>query len=135
MASTPPEKKPTARRTQLAIYKGLGGFGTLGLEILLGLALFTFIGDWADGKLGTSPWLTLLGVGLGVGAAVRAIQRALRMMNREALREEREEGNPAPIFETSEDRSTRLSEQRKQREVKTGDVPKQASSDEPERDD
>jgi ATP synthase protein I len=133
MASTPPEdKKPSLRDTRLAMYKGMGGFGTLGLEIILSVALCTFLGNWADAKLSTSPWLTLLGVALGVAAAIRAIQRALRMMNREAAREEREQGNPKPIFETSEDRSTRLRETRKQREVK-GD-----QSDEPrddERDD
>ncbi len=28
-----------------------------------------FIGDWADGKLGTDPWLMTLGVALGFGAA------------------------------------------------------------------
>ena len=136
MARTPPEEdKPSPQRTQLAIYQGLGGFGPLGLEILPSLALFTYVGYWADGKLGTGPWLTLLGVGVGVVAAVRAVQRALRQMNRAAAREEREQGNPKPIFETSEDRSTRLREARKQREVKTGDEPQQASSNEPERDD
>ena len=133
MSSTPPEdKRPSLRDTRLAMYKGMGGFGTLGLEIILSVAVFTFLGNWADGKLPTSPWLTLLGVGLGVAAAIRAIQRALKMMNREAAREEREQGNPKPIFETSDDRSTRLREARKQREVK-GD-----RSDEPrddERDD
>lgn len=136
MAAKPPEDdKPSVPKTQLAVYKGLGGFGTLGLEIILGLGLFTFIGNWADGKLQTSPWLTLVGIALGVGAAIRAIQRALKMMNREAAREEREQGNPKPIFETSEDRSTRLRESRKQREIKAGDEPEEASPHEPERDD
>jgi ATP synthase protein I len=136
MASTPPEKeKRSPQRTQLAVYKGMGGFGTLGLEIILGVGLGAFAGNWADGRLGTSPWLTLLGVAFGVATAVRSIQRALRMMNREAAREEREQGNPKPIFETSEDRSTRLREARKQRELKTGDEPQHASSNEPERDD
>lgn len=133
MASTPPEKgeekKPSLRDTRLAMYKGMGGFGTLGLEIILSVALGAFAGNWADNRLSTSPWLTLLGVAFGVAAAVRAIQRALRMMNREAAREEREQGNPTPIFETSEDRSTRLREARKQREVK-GDEADQPRDDE-----
>ncbi|MBL8739487.1 MAG: AtpZ/AtpI family protein [Myxococcales bacterium] len=131
--TAPEKKKPGLRDTRLAMYKGLGGFGTLGFEILLSIGVASFAGAWADGKLGTSPWLTLLGVALGVATAVRAIQRALAMMNREAAREECEQGNPKPIFETSEDRSTRLREARKQREVTSDEAAPRP--DERERDD
>lgn len=117
-----PEEKPSLRKTRLAIYKGMGGFGTLGIEIILSVLFGVFVGNWLDGKLETSPWFTLAGLVFGAGAAVRAILRALKLMHREAAREEREQGNPGPIFETSADRSTRLREADKQREVRHSDT-------------
>jgi len=120
--SLQPDEKPSVRKTRLAIYKGMGGFGTLGLEIILSLLFGAFVGNWLDGKFGTSPWVTLAGLVFGGAAAVRAIMRTLKLMNLAAAREEREQGNPGPIFETSADRSTRLREAEKQREVKTGET-------------
>jgi hypothetical protein len=90
----------------MAVYKGLGGYGTLGLEIVLSLLFGLFGGSWLDGKLDTEPVLTWVGFAFGVGAAVRSIQRALTMMKRETEREEREEGNPEPVFPSERDRET-----------------------------
>jgi ATP synthase protein I len=79
--------------------KGMGGFGTLGLEVVLSIALGTYVGDWADGKLSTAPYLTALGFAFGVATAGRFIWRAWKKAQAIAAQEEREQGNPAPQFE------------------------------------
>jgi ATP synthase protein I len=93
-------------KQRMAVYKGLGGYGTLGLEIVLSLLVGLFGGSWLDGKFGTDPILTWVGFAFGIGAAVRSIQRAMAMMKRETEREEREEGNPEPVFPSERDRET-----------------------------
>jgi F0F1-type ATP synthase assembly protein I len=60
-----------------------------------------FGGRWIDERLGTSPWLSLLGFLFGCGAAGKAIHRTWREMQAVTTREEREQGNPAPRYEKS----------------------------------
>jgi ATP synthase protein I len=79
--------------------KGMGGFGTLGLEVALSIALGTYVGHWADGRFATTPYLTALGFAYGLAAAGRFIWRAWKKAQAVAAQEEREQGNPAPQFE------------------------------------
>ncbi len=75
-------------------WKGLGSYGTVGLEFALSIVLGLLVGDWADKKLGTAPWLMVLGLTYGVAAGTRALYRALQRANRESEefdRKEREE--------------------------------------------
>jgi len=57
--------------TSIATYAGLG------LQLALSIVLFLFLGQWLDRKLGTYPWLTMLGVFLGAGAAFYNMYRRL----------------------------------------------------------
>ena len=82
--------------------KAIGSFGTVGLEIALSILLGTYAGYWGDGKLGTSPALVILGFGFGCAAAIKVVLRAYREMQAVARQEEREQGNPAPLFEKPE---------------------------------
>lgn len=77
----------------------MGSYGTVGLEVVLSVLLGLGIGWWLDGKLGTAPILSVLWFGFGIAAAGRAIWRAWKAMQAETAREEREQGNPAPLFE------------------------------------
>lgn len=43
----------------------LARFSGFGMTLALATAVFLFLGRWADGKLGTAPWLTLLGAMVG----------------------------------------------------------------------
>ncbi|MFO0549417.1 MAG: AtpZ/AtpI family protein [Polyangiaceae bacterium] len=96
-------KVPSLRESRLEMYRGLGGYGTLGLEIVLSMLFGLLGGQWLDGKMGTAYWVWI-GMALGVGMSVRAIQRAVTDMKRVAQREEAAEGNPTPLFETDSDR-------------------------------
>jgi ATP synthase protein I len=92
------------RKQRIEIYRGLGGYGTLGLEIVISVLIGLFGGRWLDERFGTEPWLGVLGFALGVGAAVRSVQRTQRDLRRVAEKEEREQGNPAPVYGTERDR-------------------------------
>jgi len=64
---------------QFKTYTALGAVGIeLGLSTVLGL----LAGQWADRKLGTEPWLLLLGLLLGVTSGFRSLIREARKANR-----------------------------------------------------
>jgi ATP synthase protein I len=68
MTGTPQGKKPDRKPIPGAMeYAGAG------LQFALGILLFLYLGQWLDGKLGTAPWLTILGVFVGFGASFYAI--------------------------------------------------------------
>lgn len=64
---------------------GSGPFGQfmgLGLQFVLSILFFLYLGQWADRKLGTSPWFMILGVFTGAGAAFFSMYRALKVAER-----------------------------------------------------
>lgn len=69
--------------------KGLGTYGTVGLEFALSVLFGLFGGQWLDKKLGTAPWLTLIGLGFGMAAGIRSLWRALQAAQREIEEEDR----------------------------------------------
>lgn len=85
-------------------YKAVGSWGTLGLEIVLSVMIGFFGGRWLDGKLGTDPYLSVLGFFFGCGAAVKSLLRTMKEMQAVTAREEKEHGNPAPVWDRREDR-------------------------------
>jgi F0F1-type ATP synthase assembly protein I len=78
--------------------KGMGSYGTVGIEMVLSILFGLFIGTKLDDWLGTKPIMALVWFGFGCAAAGRAVYRAWKSMQVEAKREEAEEGNPAPAF-------------------------------------
>lgn len=58
--------------------RGIARAGTIGIEIGVAVVVCMLAGSWADGKLGTSPWLTLLGVVLGTVVGLKAVLRAAK---------------------------------------------------------
>ena len=48
---------------------------SVGIEISASVIVCLLVGHWADGKLGTTPWLTLLGILLGTAVALKAVLR------------------------------------------------------------
>jgi ATP synthase protein I len=62
--------------------RGVGMYGTLGLEMVLSTLVGYWFGEWLDGVFATAPWLTILflivGVAAGLKRLVVVVQRALR---------------------------------------------------------
>jgi ATP synthase protein I len=66
-------KKETLRSLrELAYYSSIGF--SVALSIFIGLG----IGVWLDRKFDTSPWLTLIFLGLGIAAGYRNIGLAIK---------------------------------------------------------
>lgn len=52
-------------------------FAGIGIQFAASIILFLFVGQWLDRKLGTSPWLLMVGVFLGAGASFYSMYRKL----------------------------------------------------------
>lgn len=52
---------PRSSGTQTELYR----YASVGLQFAATIGVFAFLGYWADGKLGTDPWLLIVGVFLG----------------------------------------------------------------------
>ena len=60
---------------QLKVYAQLGA---VGIELAISTTVGLLIGRWADGKLGSEPAFTLIGLMFGVIAGFRSLIRAAR---------------------------------------------------------
>jgi ATP synthase protein I len=69
-------------------WKGIGSYGTVGLEFAFSVLFGLAVGTWLDKKFETGGWLTLIWFGLGLAAGTRAIYRALKRANQEAQEHE-----------------------------------------------
>lgn len=67
--------------------KSYGKYGSLGLELLLSMAVGYYLGHWLDGRFGTR-WIALVGFGLGLYAGFRALFKAGKQMQKDIEREE-----------------------------------------------
>jgi ATP synthase protein I len=72
------EKSNRAKGTSPVVFAG-AGFELAGC-ILLGL----FAGQWVDKRLGTAPWLLILGVFIGAAAGIFNLYRILTTAERRA---------------------------------------------------
>lgn len=61
--------------------RALSDYLGLGLQIAASFAFFVFLGYWADGKLGTTPLMLLLGVAVGMAGMVLVLMKVLRRAN------------------------------------------------------
>ncbi|MEN9578754.1 MAG: hypothetical protein RJA70_1763 [Pseudomonadota bacterium] len=81
-------------------WKGIGSYGTVGLEIVLGIVLPCYVGSLADGRYGTGKTWLFVGFLIGVGHAVRVVWRTMKQANQEADAEtEREKTKRKQYYE------------------------------------
>lgn len=69
-------------------------FAGSGIQLVVSILLFVYAGRWLDGKLGTSPWLLVLGAFVGAFAGFYSMYRALMAptKKKDATDEERRGG-------------------------------------------
>ena len=60
----------------------LAKLASVGIEFSLSTLIGLLGGRWLDGKLGTQPWLMIVGLVLGVVAGFRSLLRAAGQANR-----------------------------------------------------
>ena len=56
--------------------------GALGIELAASTVIGLLGGRWLDGKLGTEPWLSIVGLILGVVAGFRSLYQTAKSQNR-----------------------------------------------------
>lgn len=78
-----PDKKNGVKYGAAGLYLAVPGI------LLAAPTIGFFIGDWADGKLGTQPYLMIVGLVLGFVAAAREIFNLLKKA--QAIDEERDD--------------------------------------------
>lgn len=76
------ERRPTASQA--------GEVLGVGLQFAGAIILFLFLGRWLDERLGTEPWLLLIGVLVGAVAGFVSLYRQLVVVPRERERRQRE---------------------------------------------
>ena len=54
-----------------------GEFAGVGFQFALSIILFLFAGQWLDKKIGTAPWLLIVGVFSGAGLGFYSMYRKL----------------------------------------------------------
>lgn len=55
--------------------RSTSGLAGMGVQFVVAILLCLFIGKWLDAKLGTAPWLLILGVFVGAAASTIAMYR------------------------------------------------------------
>ncbi len=85
----PGDQRPGARQ-QRGTALTAGSVAGLGLQFAITILVFLFFGEWLDRKLGTAPWLLLLGVFIGAGAGIYSLYRALTASQRSSQQRDRE---------------------------------------------
>ena len=88
------EKKEKYTATLRSVYS----FTHLGITFAASILIFTFIGKYFDGKLGTDPYLMMLGAFLGAAAGFYYIIREViqRSRSEEEQKEENDKSSPTP---------------------------------------
>jgi hypothetical protein len=77
-------------------FKEYGRYGSVGLELLLSMALGYYGGRWIDARVGGHGWITLVGFLAGVAVGFRAIFQAGKAMQRDIERAERRDRGEDP---------------------------------------
>jgi ATP synthase protein I len=70
--------------------RGIGTYGTVGLDFAVAVTIGLLGGWWLDKKVGWTPWLTVVGLLLGVAAGFNVLFKAARKLREETERDERE---------------------------------------------
>ena len=84
----------TEKQDRKAFFRELGKYSALGLEMAISVVIGMAIGYYLDKWLGTSPWLTIVWIGIGFAAGVRSLYRAAVRSEKDL--EKDEEGKRKP---------------------------------------
>jgi len=66
------------KRETLRSLRELAYFSSLGLAVALSIFIGLAIGVYLDRRFDTTPWLTLIGLGMGIAAGYRNIGLAIK---------------------------------------------------------
>ncbi len=78
--------------------KTIGQLSTIGLAFVFALMMGFGAGFWLDQRLGTKPWLSLLGFAAGLAAGILNVIRTMQAVSagERAMQHERDRGGESP---------------------------------------
>ncbi len=65
-------------------------YGTAGIQLAVSVVAGLMLGNYADGKLGTAPWLLIVGLALGFAGGLVNLVRIVGVANRVAAKKREE---------------------------------------------
>jgi F0F1-type ATP synthase assembly protein I len=71
------KQRPNEDEGPQAAWSGMGQYAGLGLQFAVAVGFFLWVGWKVDGRIGTTPLLTILGAFVGGGAAFYSLYRRL----------------------------------------------------------
>ena len=83
----------TDRQDRRTLFRELGKYSALGLELAISVILGLAIGYYLDKWLGTGPWMTVIWLGFGFAAGVRSLYRAALRSEKDLEKGEEDKGN------------------------------------------
>jgi len=87
-STSSPRRPGDVAKTSRDAFRTLS-MSSVGLEMGISVIIGLLFGRWVDGKLGTEPWLLIVGCMLGLAAGFKGVFRALREADRIAAENER----------------------------------------------
>jgi ATP synthase protein I len=84
----------TDRQDRRKLFRELGKYSALGLELAISVILGLAIGYYLDKWLGTGPWMTVIWLGFGFAAGVRSLYRAALRSGKDLEQDEEDKGKP-----------------------------------------
>ncbi|MGA7105938.1 MAG: AtpZ/AtpI family protein [Candidatus Deferrimicrobiaceae bacterium] len=78
----------TDREDRRALFRELGKYSALGLELAIAVIIGLAIGYYLDKWLGTGPWMTVVWIGIGFAAGVRSLYRAALQSEKDLEKDE-----------------------------------------------
>ena len=84
----------TEKQNRRALFRELGKYSALGLELAIAVVLGLAIGYYLDKWLGTGPWMTVVWIGIGFAAGVRSLYRAALRSGKDLDKEEEAKRKP-----------------------------------------
>jgi ATP synthase protein I len=84
----------TEKQDRRALFRELGKYSALGLELAIAVVLGLAIGYYLDKWLGTGPWMTVVWIGIGFAAGVRSLYRAALRSGKDVKNEEEAKRKP-----------------------------------------
>ena len=84
----------TEKEDRRALFRELGKYSALGLELAKSVILGLAFGYYLDKWLGTGPWMTVIWLGIGFAAGVRSLYRAALRSGKDLEKDEEEKRKP-----------------------------------------
>ena len=84
----------TDKQDRRELFRELGKFSALGLELAIAVILGLAIGYYLDKWLGTGPWMTVIWMAIGFAAGLRSLFRAALRSGKDLEKDEEDKRKP-----------------------------------------